>query len=144
MNAAANRLRIGVMGASGYVGADLVRLLAGHPQAEIALLTANAHAGKPLAAVFPHLGGLDLPDLIRVEDADWADLDVAFCALPHGTTQEIIAGLPERLEDPNDAKKAFITGAWSEPSDPADVQPDVHFFVASMPTFDPRCGNSEA
>jgi N-acetyl-gamma-glutamyl-phosphate reductase len=98
MNAAANRLRIGVMGASGYVGADLVRLLAGHPQAEIALLTANAHAGKPLAAVFPHLGGLDLPDLIRVEDADWADLDVAFCALPHGTTQEIIAGLPEGLK----------------------------------------------
>jgi N-acetyl-gamma-glutamyl-phosphate reductase len=98
MCAATNRLRIGVMGASGYVGADLVRLLAGHPQAEIALLTANAHAGKPLAAVFPHLGGLDLPDLIRVEDADWADLDVAFCALPHGTTQEIIAGLPERLK----------------------------------------------
>ena len=86
------------MGASGYVGADLIRLLAGHPRAEIALLTANAQAGKPLAAVYPHLGGLALPTLVRVEEADWAGLDVAFCCLPHGTTQEIIAGLPGHLK----------------------------------------------
>jgi N-acetyl-gamma-glutamyl-phosphate reductase len=92
------KIRIGVVGASGYTGADLIRLLAGHPRAEIALMTANAHAGKPLAAVFPHLGGLDLPDLIRVEEADWGAVDVVFCCLPHGTTQEIVAGLPERLK----------------------------------------------
>ena len=57
------KIRIGVLGASGYTGADLIRLLAGHPRAEIVLMTANAHAGKPLSAVFPHLGGLELPDL---------------------------------------------------------------------------------
>ena len=91
-------VRIGIMGASGYTGADLVRLLATYPGAEIRVLTANAHAGKPLAEVFPHLGGLDLPGLIRVEDADWSGLDVAFCALPHGTTQEIIAALPRQLK----------------------------------------------
>ena len=70
------KIRIGVVGASGYTGADLIRLLAGHPRSEIALMTANAQAGKPLAAVFPHLGGLALPDLIRVEDADWSAVDV--------------------------------------------------------------------
>jgi N-acetyl-gamma-glutamyl-phosphate reductase len=92
------KIRIGILGASGYTGADLIRLLAAHPRSEIALMTANAQAGKPLSAVFPHLGGLELPDLIRVEEADWSAVDVAFCCLPHGTTQEIVAALPEHLK----------------------------------------------
>jgi N-acetyl-gamma-glutamyl-phosphate reductase len=98
MSTRGEKIRVGVLGASGYTGADLVRLLATHPRAEIALLTANTQAGKPLAAVYPHLGGLDLPDLIPGEAADWSAVDVAFCGLPHGTTQEIIAGLPEHLK----------------------------------------------
>ena len=92
------KIRIGVLGASGYTGADLVRLLATHPKAETRVLTASAHAGKPMAAVYPHLGGLELPELVRVEEADWEGVDVAFCGLPHGTTQEIIAGLPHDLK----------------------------------------------
>ena len=98
MSAETSKVRIGVLGASGYTGADLIRLLAGHPRSEIALMTANAQAGKPLSAVFPHLGGLELPELIRVEEADWGAVDVAFCCLPHGTTQEIVAALPEHLK----------------------------------------------
>jgi N-acetyl-gamma-glutamyl-phosphate reductase len=98
MTTTGNKIRIGVLGASGYTGADLVRLLAAHPAAEIRVLTANAHAGEPIAAVYPHLGGLALPDLIRVEEADWSAVDVVFCGLPHGTTQEIIAGLPQGLK----------------------------------------------
>ena len=98
MSKANGKIKIGVLGASGYTGADLIRLLATHPDAEIRLLTANAHAGKPMAAVYPHLGGLDLPDLIKVEDADWSGMDLVFCGLPHGTTQEIIAGLPNGLK----------------------------------------------
>lgn len=96
--ASTNRLRIGVLGASGYTGAELVRLLSRHPETEIRTLTADRQAGKPLAEVFPHLGGLSLPDLVKVEDADWDAVDAVFCGLPHGTTQEIIAGLPERLK----------------------------------------------
>ena len=90
-----NSLRIGILGASGYTGAELVRLLSCHPQADIALLTADRRAGASYAEVFPHLGGLDLPGLIALEDVEWpgVDLDVVFCALPHGTTQEVIAGL---------------------------------------------------
>lgn len=96
--ASTNRLRIGILGASGYTGAELVRLLARHPEAEIRVLTADRQAGKPLAEVFPHLGGLGLPDLVKVEDADWDGVDAVFCGLPHGTTQDIIAALPRRLK----------------------------------------------
>ena len=95
---AADTLKIGVLGASGYTGADLVRLLATHPNAEIRVLTANQQAGQPMRKVYPHLGGLDLPDLVKWEDADWSGLDVAFCGLPHGTTQEIVAQMPDHLK----------------------------------------------
>lgn len=85
----ADKIRIGVLGASGYTGADLVRLAACHPNIEIVTLTANSHAGKPMADVFQHLGFLDLPDLVTWEEAAWDSVDAVFCGLPHGTTQEI-------------------------------------------------------
>ncbi len=92
------QIKAGILGASGYTGADLVRLLTLHPEVEIRLLTANAHAGKPMGAVYPHLGYLDLPDLVSVEDADWSDLDVVFCALPHATSQQIVKMLPKSMK----------------------------------------------
>ena len=93
-----NRIRTAILGASGYTGAELVRLLARHPHFELVLLTADRHAGKPLGAVFPHLGGLGLPDLCRIEDTRWDTIEAVFCALPHGTTQDVIAGLPRHLK----------------------------------------------
>jgi len=94
----ANKLRIGILGASGYTGAELLRLLALHPGVEIRLLTADRQAGKPLAEIFPHLGGLELPSLVKIEEADWSKVDFVFCCLPHGTTQEVIASLPRALK----------------------------------------------
>lgn len=85
--------KIGVLGASGYTGADAVRLLARHPGVEISALTANAHAGKRMDEVFPHFFMLDLPVLAEWEKVDWSTLDAVFCGLPHGTTQEIIAAV---------------------------------------------------
>ena len=87
------KIRIGVLGASGYTGADLVRLAARHPDLEIAALTANTHAGKCMAEVFPHFFMLDLPPLVEWEKVDWRALDAVFCGLPHGTTQEITAAV---------------------------------------------------
>jgi N-acetyl-gamma-glutamyl-phosphate reductase len=87
------KIRIGVLGASGYTGADLVRLAACHPNVEIAALTANTHAGKAMAEVFPHFFMLDLPRLVTWEEVDWTRLDAVFCGLPHGTTQEITAAV---------------------------------------------------
>ena len=82
-------IRIGVLGASGYTGSDLVRLALAHPAMEIAALTANSQAGKAMAEVFPQFGFVDLPGLTTIEEADWSMVDAVFCGLPHGTTQEI-------------------------------------------------------
>ncbi len=96
--AARDKIRIGILGASGYTGAELLRLLRYHPHAEIRALTADRQAGKPLAAVFPHLAGEGLPDLVTIAEVDWSAVDAVFCCLPHGTTQEVIAGLPRHLK----------------------------------------------
>ena len=91
----AKKAKIGVLGASGYTGAELVRLLLRHPRVEIVLLTADRRAGKTMAEVFPQFAPYDLPVLTTIEGADWkaAGLDLAFCGLPHGTTQKVIAEL---------------------------------------------------
>ena len=56
-----NKLRIGILGASGYTGAELLRLLARHPGVDLRLLTADRQAGRPIAEIFPHLGALHSP-----------------------------------------------------------------------------------
>ena len=93
----AGKIKVAVIGASGYTGADLVRLGVRHPRMEIVALTANTHAGKPMEEVYPHLAGLGLPRLARNDEVDWADVRAAFCGLPHGTSQEVIAALPEHV-----------------------------------------------
>lgn len=93
-----NRIGVGILGASGYTGADLVRLLACHGQVEIRVLTANAHAGKQMSQVFPHLRPLKLPGLEKAEEANWEGVDAVFGALPHGASQDLIAALPERIK----------------------------------------------
>ncbi|MFC7050428.1 N-acetyl-gamma-glutamyl-phosphate reductase [Emcibacter nanhaiensis] len=95
MSESAKKIRAGILGASGYTGAELVRLLALHPHVEIVLLTADRKAGQPIADVFPHLATTDLPDLMAVDEVEWPglELDVVFCALPHATSQEIIKGI---------------------------------------------------
>ena len=84
--------KIAVLGASGYTGAELVRLLLRHPRAEIAVLTADRRAGQEMREVFPQFSPFALPKLGTIERIDWkaARLDLAFCALPHGTTQAVI------------------------------------------------------
>jgi len=99
MPATDKKAKIGILGASGYTGAELVRLLLRHPRAEIALLTADRRAGKPMAEVFPQFAPYALPALTALADADWPalGLDLVFCALPHGTTQKVISDLLARM-----------------------------------------------
>ena len=89
------KAKIGVLGASGYTGAELVRLLLRHPRAEIALLTADRRAGQEMRTVFPQFSPYALPKLVAIESIDWkqAALDLAFCALPHATTQKVLSDL---------------------------------------------------
>jgi N-acetyl-gamma-glutamyl-phosphate reductase len=99
MPATDTKVKIGILGASGYTGAELVRLLLRHPRANICLLTADRRAGKTMADVFPQFAPYDLPTLAALDAVDWMALkpDLVFCALPHGTTQKVIKDLLARL-----------------------------------------------
>jgi len=83
-------VKAALLGASGYTGADLLRLGVNHPGLDFVALTANTHAGKPMASVFPHLAPARLPDLVTNESVDWNEIEVVFCGLPHGASQAII------------------------------------------------------
>ncbi len=87
------RFPVAVLGASGYVGAELLRLLLAHPRFEISALGAKRHAGAALQDLFPRFRGRDLPRLIDVDAVEPAGCAIVFSCLPHGTTQETVARL---------------------------------------------------
>ncbi len=89
--------KIAILGASGYTGAELVRLIATHPHMEIVALSGDRKAGMEMASVFPFLRHLNLPKLCKIEEIDFARVDLAFCALPHATSQAVIKELPPDL-----------------------------------------------
>lgn len=89
---------VAILGASGYTGAELVRLIATHPGLRIAALSGNSKAGLEMASVFPHLRMLDLPRLTTIEETDFSGVDLVFCALPHATSQAVIRDLPTDLK----------------------------------------------
>jgi N-acetyl-gamma-glutamyl-phosphate reductase len=86
-------LRTAVVGASGYAGGELLRLLDAHPALEITTLIAGGNAGRRLGAVHPHLVTLADRPLLDSSAADLADAEVVFLALPHGTSAAVVAGL---------------------------------------------------
>ncbi|UWQ05540.1 N-acetyl-gamma-glutamyl-phosphate reductase [Aliiroseovarius crassostreae] len=110
--------KIAILGASGYTGAELVRLIATHPTMEIVALSADRKAGMEMAEVYPHLRHLDLPKLVKMDEIDFSKVDLAFAALPHGLSQALVRDLPEnvkivdlgadfRLRDPTEYEKWY-------------------------------------
>ena len=89
---------IAILGASGYTGAELIRLISGHSSIEIKALGAFSKAGQTVAQVYPHLRHLDLPPMVPFDQIDWTGIDLCFCALPHKTSQEVIRDLPKSLK----------------------------------------------
>jgi N-acetyl-gamma-glutamyl-phosphate reductase len=94
-------MKAGIIGGSGYTGVELLRLLAGHPDIEVATVTAHSHAGQlvgeytpSLAAAYPGMvyeaAGPNGPDSLD-------GLDLVFCALPHGESQRIVPALRDRV-----------------------------------------------
>ena len=88
-----DRFPVAILGASGYVGAELLRLALGHPRLEIAALGAKRQAGVPPETLFPRLSGLNLPPFVDVDEFDGSGCALVFCCLPHSTTQETAARL---------------------------------------------------
>lgn len=90
-------MRVAVVGASGYTGAELLRLLLRHPGVQITVLTADRHRGQRPEEVFPSLRGFDLPVLSPLDPDGVAEAaDLAFLALPHGASAKAAKGLLER------------------------------------------------
>lgn len=94
-----DHLHVAILGASGYTGSELVRLLARHPRVALKALTADRKAGQAMADVFPQFAALDLPKLTTIDEVALDAIDLVFCALPHGTTQKVIASLFEKKPD---------------------------------------------
>ncbi|MFK7753793.1 MAG: N-acetyl-gamma-glutamyl-phosphate reductase [Sedimentitalea sp.] len=90
--------KIAILGASGYTGAELIRLISEHPSMSIVALAAERKAGLAMADVFPHLRHLDLPVLCKISEIDFGQIDLCFCALPHKTSQDVISKLPRDLK----------------------------------------------
>lgn len=86
-------IRVGVAGASGYAGGELLRLLAAHPEFELAVATGHSHAGASLASAQRHLTGVDLTLAPTTPEA-LAGVDLVFLALPHGESAALAAELP--------------------------------------------------
>ena len=92
----AQKIRIAVLGASGYTGADLVRLALNHPQVEIVALAANQKAGQTMADIWPHFAPYPaLPRLIRADAVDWSQVDAVFGCLPHAASAELLSTLKD-------------------------------------------------
>lgn len=91
-----------IIGASGYTGAELLRLLANHPNVEIKALVAESNAGKDITELYPSLHAANFPKevskLQKLGDISLDGIDVAFCCLPHATSQAVISTLPKNLK----------------------------------------------
>lgn len=98
--ATSKRAKVAILGASGYTGVELLRLLAQHPLTDITVLTADRSAGDSIGSVYPQFSfgafGDSLPCMVKhSEISDWSSAaDIVFCCLPHATTQNIIRELP--------------------------------------------------
>ena len=77
-------IRIGIVGGTGYTGVELLRILAGHPQGEVRVITSRREAGTAVAAIFPSLRGLYDLDYSDPAAVNLRDCDVVFFATPHG------------------------------------------------------------
>lgn len=103
-----DKIPIGIIGASGYVGAELMRLIAGHPQFDLRFVTAHTQADEAVGGLYPHLGSFISEQFPNIGDAvgdDWFkeyspdlsdDVELVFLALPHGASQDIAGDILDR------------------------------------------------
>jgi N-acetyl-gamma-glutamyl-phosphate reductase len=112
------KLSVAIIGASGYTGAELIRILLNHKKVEISALIANSNAGQKIEQLYPHLIHYNLPDLKRIEEVDFSKIDAVFGCLPHTTSQETF----KKLLPENPHLKAFDLSADFRLENPDDYQ----------------------
>jgi N-acetyl-gamma-glutamyl-phosphate reductase len=119
-------MKTAVIGASGYAGGELLRLLATHPVFEVAVVSAHSNAGEQVTSVHPQLQSYAGREFVTADSIDFAQIELVFLALPHGESAALIAKLPShlkivdlgadfRLEDPVQWEKYYggkHAGAW--------------------------------
>ena len=91
-------MRVGVIGASGYAGGELLRLLALHPEFEPSVITAHSNAGELINSVHPHLTSYAQRSFSSFDAKAFADCELVFLALPHGESAAVIAQLPKEAK----------------------------------------------
>ena len=87
--------KIGIVGATGYTGLELLRLLIKHPKGELVTLTSETYSGKQVSEVFPSLGGCIDRSLVKLDSKTGEGCDILFLALPHTTAMDKVAGFLE-------------------------------------------------
>ena len=119
-------MKTAVIGASGYAGGELLRLLATHPVFEVAVVSAHSNAGEQVTSVHPQLQSYAGREFVTADSIDFAPIELVFLALPHGESAALIAKLPShlkivdlgadfRLENPAQWEKYYggkHAGAW--------------------------------
>ncbi len=89
--------KVAILGASGYTGAETIRLVLSHANLDITFLTADKYAGKKIEEAFPHLSGRGLPKCIKIDDLNFEKIDVIFSCLPNNIAQNVALSLPKHI-----------------------------------------------
>lgn len=91
------KIPVGIIGASGYVGAELMRLLAGHPGFDVGFVTGDTQAGQPVADLYPHLAAISADqEFVKYDPLLLDDVALAFLALPHGQSMALAGDVLDR------------------------------------------------
>ena len=144
-------MKIGVVGASGYAGGELLRLLAFHPHFEVTAITAHSNAGEQITSVHPQLQSYAGKRFNEFSAVDFKDCDLIFLALPHGESAKVIATLPTsakivdlgadyRLESAEQWNKYYggdYAGVWTYGL--ADIEPFKSLISKSTKVANPGC-----
>ena len=144
-------MKIGVVGASGYAGGELLRLLAIHPEFEVSAITAHTNAGEAITSIHPQLQSYQGQKFSSFIPSDFAACELIFLALPHGESAKIIAQLPAtakivdlgadyRLESADAWAQYYggeYAGAWTYGL--ADIEPFKTLSSQSTRVANPGC-----
>ena len=91
-------MKTAVIGASGYAGGELLRLLATHPHLLVTQVSAHSNAGELITSVHPHLTTYQNQKFVAIEEVNFDQVDVVFIALPHGQSASVVKNIPSHTK----------------------------------------------